>query len=170
VPLQIHPSLFNPALLWADLAMKATEMMVSSAEVIGNRVDQMARAGANPSPRDMREMVLMGSEKVKAATDSGIAVAARLQSQNMQIFTRAWQQWLTSLGAMAALTSSRTFGEVLSRQNTLFNALSRSNRTHAEISSNTARLAHAAMKPVHAASTANAKRLRRAKKTRTARR
>jgi hypothetical protein len=170
VPLQIHPSLFNPAVLWADLALKATEMMVSSAEVIGNRVDQIARAGANPSPRDMREIVLMGSEKVKAATESGLAVATRMQSQNLQIFTRAWQQWLTSLGAMAALATSRTFGEALARQHSLFNALSRSTRTHAQISGDTARLAHAAMKPVHAASTANAKRLRRAKKTRSTRR
>jgi hypothetical protein len=170
VPLQIHPSLFNPAVLWADLALKATEMMVSSAEVIGNRVDQIARAGANPSPRDMREIVLMGSEKVKAATESGLAVATRMQSQNLQMFTRAWQQWLTSLGAFAALASSRTFGEALARQNSLFNALSRSGRTHAQISGDTARLAHAAMKPVHAASTANAKRLRRAKKTRSTRR
>jgi hypothetical protein len=170
VPLQIHPSLFNPAMLWADLAMKATEMMVSSAEVIGNRVDQITRAGANPSPRDIREIALMGSEKVKAATESNLAVAMRMQSQNLQIFTRAWQQWLTSLGAMAALTTSRSFGEALTRQNSLFNALSRSGRTHSQISSDTARLAHAALKPVHAASTANAKRLRRAKKTRGARR
>jgi len=170
VPLQIHPSLFNPAMLWADLAMKATEMMVASAEVIGNRVDQIARAGANPSPRDIREIALMSSEKVKAATESNLAVATRMQSQNMQIFARAWQQWLTSLGAMTALTTSRTFGEALSRQNSLFNALSRSGRTHAQISSDTAQLAHAAMKPVHAASTANAKRLRRAKKTRSTRR
>jgi hypothetical protein len=170
VPLQIHPSLFNPAMLWADLAMKATEMMVSSVEVIGNRVDQIARAGANPSPRDIREIALMSSEKVKAATESNLAVATRMQSQNMQIFARAWQQWLASLGAMAALTTSRSFGEALSRQNTLFNSLSRSGHTHAQISSDTARLAHAAMKPVHAASTANAKRLRRAKKTRSVRR
>ncbi|MGZ5785457.1 MAG: polyhydroxyalkanoate granule-associated phasin [Ramlibacter sp.] len=170
MPLQIHPSLFNPAMLWADLAMKAAEMMVSSTEVIGNRVDQIARAGANPSPRDMREIALMSSEKVKAATESSLAVATRMQSQNMQIFARAWQQWLTSLGAMAALTTSRTFGEALARQNSLFNALSRSGRTHAQISSDAAQLAHAAIKPVHAASTANAKRLRGAKKTRSTRR
>ena len=75
MPLQIHPSLFNPAMLWADLAMKATEMMVASAEVIGNRVDQIARAGANPSPRDIREIALMSSEKVKAATESNLAYA-----------------------------------------------------------------------------------------------
>jgi hypothetical protein len=169
VPLQIRPSLFNPALLWADLAMKSTEMMLASAEVIGSRVQQIARAGANPSPRDVREMLLMGSEKVKAASESGLAVAARLQSQNMQVFTRAWQQWLASLGAMAALTTSRTFGEALSRQYSLFDALGRSGRTHAQLSTNAARLAHAAMKPVHAASTANARRLRRAKKTRSSR-
>lgn len=166
----IHPALFNPFLLWTDLAMKTTEMLVSSGQVIGSRVDQIVRAGANPSPRDMREIALMGSEKVKAATESGLAVATRLQSTNYQLMARAWQQWFASLGAMNALVTSRSFGEALSRQNKLFNALSRSGRTQALISSDTARLASAALKPVHSASTANARRLARVKTRSTARR
>jgi hypothetical protein len=158
-----QPALFNPFLLWSDLAVKSTEMMVSSGQVIGSRVNQMARAGANPSARDLREMTLMGSEKVKAATESGLAIASRLQSTNYALMARAWQQWFASLGAMNALATSRSFGEALSRQNRLFNALSRSGRTQARISSDTARLASAALKPVHGASTANARRLARVK-------
>ena len=153
-----------------DLAGFREEARVLLAQQVPPEDVHWQTAGANPSPRDIREIALMSSEKVKAATESNLAVATRMQSQNMQIFARAWQQWLTSLGAMTALTTSRTFGEALSRQNSLFNALSRSGRTHAQISSDTAQLAHAAMKPVHAASTANAKRLRRAKKTRSTRR
>jgi hypothetical protein len=158
-----HPTLFNPFMLWADLAMKTTEMLVSSGQVIGSRVDQIARAGANPSPRDMREIVLMGSEKVKAASESGIAVATRLQSANFQLMARAWQQWFATLGAFSALGNSRSFGEALARQNRLFNALTRSNRTQSQLSGDTARLMSAALKPVHRASTANAKRLARAR-------
>lgn len=119
-----NPSLFNPFLLWADVALKTTEMLFSSAQVIGTRVNRMALAGANPSARDRREFALMGTEKVKAATESGLAVAARLQAANWQLCARAWQQWLASSG-------------------------------------NAARLAGAALKPVHAASTANARRLAR---------
>lgn len=163
-PTPFHPGLFDPFMLWTDLAMKSTEMMISSAQVIGSRVDQIARAGANPSPRDMREMVLMGTEKVKAANESAVAIATRLQRTNWQVAARAWEQWFTMMGAMAALGTSRSFGEVMSRQNRLFNALSGSHRTHSRASSDTARLAHAALKPIHAAATANARRLARAKK------
>jgi hypothetical protein len=154
---------FNPFLLWADVAVKTTEMLFSSGQVIHSRLGRMSRAGANPSASDRREMILMGSEKVKAATQSGLAVATRMQSANLQLMTRAWQQWLASLGAMNALFTSRSVGEALARQNRLFNALGRSGRTHALISSDTARLASAALKPVHRASTANAKRLGRVK-------
>ena len=37
-----HATLFNPLMLWADLALKGAEMLVSSGQVIGSRVDQMA--------------------------------------------------------------------------------------------------------------------------------
>lgn len=158
-----HPSLFNPFMLWADLALKGTEMMVSSSQVIGSRVDQMARAGANPSPRDVKEFALMGSEKVKAATESGLAVALRMQSANYQLMARAWQQWFAAWGAMASLGTSRSFGEALSRQNTLYNALARSGRTTARLSSDAARMGGVAMKPFHTASTANARRLGKAR-------
>lgn len=167
---RFNPTLLNPFMQWADLALKTTEMLVSSGQVIGARVDQIARAGANPSPRDVKEIALMGSEKLKAATESGLAVATRLQSANFQLMARAWQQWFASMGAMAALGNSRNFGQVLSGQNRLYNALSRSARSHAQLSDDAASLAHAALKPVHAASTANAKRLGRAKTRNAARR
>jgi hypothetical protein len=156
-----NPALFNPLMLWADLAMKTSEMLVASGQVIGTRVDRMARAGAKPSARDLKEFTLMGSEKVKAATESGLAVATRLQSANYQLMARAWQQWFASLGAMSSLAGSRTFGEALSRQNRLFNSLVRSGRTHSQLSGDTARLASAALKPIHSAASANARRLAR---------
>jgi hypothetical protein len=156
-----YPALFNPLLLWSDLAVKTAEMLVSSGQVIGTRVGRMARAGANPSARDRREMALMGSEKLKAATESGLAVATQLQSANYQLMARAWQQWFASLEAMNALATSRSFGEVLARQHRLVDALGRSGRTQARLSADGARLAGAARKPVHRASTANAKRLAR---------
>jgi hypothetical protein len=159
----IAPASFNPFLLWADVAVKTSEMLFSSGQVIGSRLGQIARAGSSPSARDRREMILMGSEKVKAATESGLAVATRLQSVNVQLMTRAWQQWFASLGAMSALATSRSAGQALARQNRLFDALGRSARTHGRISGDTARLASAALEPLHSASTANARRLGRVK-------
>lgn len=159
-----NPGWLNPFILWADVAVKTAEMLVSSGQVIGTRVGRMARAGVNPSARDRREFALMGSEKVKAATQSGMAVAARMQAANWQLYARAWQQWMASLSAFNSLASSRSVGDALSRQLTLFNALGRSHGTHGRISSDVARLAGAALKPVHAASTANARRLARVRK------
>jgi hypothetical protein len=165
-----QPALLNPLLLWTQLAMKTAETLVASGQVITSRVGQISRAGANPSARDRREMILMGSEKVKAAMQSGLAVATRLQSANLQLIARAWQQWFASLGAMNALATSRSAGAALARQSRLFHALSRSGRTHSRISSDAARLAGAALTPVHSASTSNARRLARAKTRRASRR
>jgi hypothetical protein len=156
-----HPALFNPFLLWTDLAMKTTETLLASGQVIGTRVGRIARAGANPSPADLEEFTLMGTEKVKAATESALAVATRLQSANYELMARAWRQWFASAGAMTALAGSRTFGEALSRQNRLFHSLARSGPSHAQLSSHTARLAGAALEPVHRAASANARRLAR---------
>jgi hypothetical protein len=93
------PAVFNPFMLWADFAMKAMEMLVSSGQVIGTRVDQMARAGHNPSARDIKEFALMGSEKMKAATESSLAVATRMQAANVQLLTRGWQQWFQAMSS-----------------------------------------------------------------------
>jgi hypothetical protein len=139
-----HPArLLDPLLLWADLALKSAEMLVASGQVIGSRVEQMARAGANPSASDLREMHLMGSEKLKAATASGLAVARRLgaapwphamaawPSGGWPAAAHAWHPWWAGLGALASL-------------------------------------GHAALMPVHAAATANARRLAGRKGGRTA--
>jgi hypothetical protein len=158
-----HPSLFNPFLLWTDLALKSSEMLLASGQVIGTRLGRIAGAGANPNARDRKEFALMGSEKVKAATESSLAVATRLQAANYQLMARAWQQWLASAGAFTALAGSRTFGETLSRQNRLFHSLARSSRSQSQLSSDTARLAGAALGPVHRAASANARRLARAR-------
>jgi hypothetical protein len=115
-------------------------------------------------------MILMGSEEVKAAMQSGLAVATRLQSANLQLIARAWQQWFASLGVMNALATSRSAGAALARQSRLFHALSRSGRSNSRISSDAARLAGAALTPVHSASTSNARRLARAKTRRASRR
>lgn len=120
---EVHPTLFNPFVLLTDLAMKSTEMAVESGQVLGTRVDQIARAGANPSPRDMKELSLLGSDQMKAAADSGINIVAGMQSAALQVMAQAWQHWFTTLSAMASLAGSKTFGEALSRQEELFNSL-----------------------------------------------
>ena len=153
-------SFFNPAMLWADFAMKSTEMLISSGQVIGSRVDQMARAGATPSASDRKEFALMGSEKVRAATESGLAMATRLQSMNGNLWLRAWQQWFAGGNALMSLASSKTLGQAVERQGAVYRNLARSAGTASQLSNATARLAHSGLAPVHRAATANARRLR----------
>lgn len=159
--------LLNPFLLWTDLALKTGEMMLSSGQVIGQRVDRMARAGVCPSARDRKEFALMGSEKLKAASASGAAVAGQLQKANLQLAARAWEQSFATLNAMGSLGASRTWGQAVARQQALLGAITRSSTSHAQLSGDTARLLHAALAPVHAASTANARRLGKARRRTT---
>jgi hypothetical protein len=125
--------MFNPFFLWADIALKTTEMMVASGQVITHRVDRIARAGANPSARDRKEFTLMGTEKAKAAGDAAFAVGMQ-----------AWQQWFTACMGMALPATARGRKRAMSRAST-----------------NAARLTQAAIGPYHRASRANAKRLAR---------
>jgi hypothetical protein len=67
--------------------LKTWEMLLASGQVIGMRVNRMSRAGARPSARDRREFTRMGSEKLEAATQSGWAMAAQIQSA-------WWHSWL----------------------------------------------------------------------------
>ena len=150
---------FNPALLWADLALKGTELLISSGQVIGSRVDRIARAGLNPSARDRKEFALMSSEKVRAATESGVAMATRMQALNGNLWLRAWQQWFASLSAMMAFASSKTPGQALERQANVWRTTRRTANSASEASHAMARIAHSGLKPVHRAAMANAKRL-----------
>ena len=119
---RFNPIPVQPAMLWFDLALKTWEMLLASSHVIGERTQRMARAGHNPSARDRTEFTRMGSEKVQAATESGLAVATRLATTNYAAMSSFGRQW------MAAMNES-------------------------------ARLASAALAPVHRTATANSRRL-----------
>ena len=62
-------------MLWADVALTTSEMLVSSNSVIRIRTLRMAEHGMLPDASDMREMRLMSDEKLAAAGESGSALA-----------------------------------------------------------------------------------------------
>ena len=125
----------NPFFAWTDVALKTTEMLMSSGQVIHHRVGRMARAGVNPSARDRKEFALMHSEKLKAATDASMAVGLQ-----------AWQQWFSACSSMAMPQTSRGYQQAMKRA-----------------SGNALQLTQAALKPYHGTSRANARRLGRLK-------
>jgi hypothetical protein len=67
-----RPSL---ASAWFDLAKNSMDLMQGSVTVIATRTAAMAKAGANPSAADEREMKRMVEEKVSASAASMAAMA-----------------------------------------------------------------------------------------------
>ncbi len=143
----------NPLVLWSEVLRKTCEMLWSSQQVIGARVGRMVRAGPNPSRRDQREFSRMGLEKIEATAASALAVGTQLQAAQLAWAapTLAWwlANWQSLLGARPA--PAHPCGVRLS---------------HKQISTDLARLADAALEPIHATATANARRLTRARKGR----
>jgi hypothetical protein len=149
----------NPFLMWAELALKTSEMMIASAQVIGHRTGRMAAAGTRPNARDRREFRLMGQEKLEAAAESTRHMAACMMTMDPFIAVRATQQMLTAATAAMSLAGSRTVAQALARQAKFVRALNRSARTASRISGSSARLAQRGLRPIHARATANARRL-----------
>ena len=152
-------SYFLPLMLWSDLATKALEMMLASAQVIGYRTGRMALAGAAPNARDRREFALMGQEKIEAGAQSAQAMAAHLMTMNQPWGALAFRHLLRNSAAFMSLASSRTPSQLIARQAAVARALGRSAVHMADVSKDATKLAHRGLKPIHAKARANAKRL-----------
>ncbi len=155
----LSPRFFNPLMLWSDVAVKTGEMLTSSASVIQMRTQRMAEHGMQPTPADMREMQLMGQEKLEAATESGTAILKQLQATQQSLMTRGFQQWLASVNAWVALVTSTTPAQAMTRGQAFFDALTRAAGTATQLSSAGARIAQRGLKPIHDKASANAARL-----------
>ena len=151
--------LLQPLTLWADLAVKTQEMLLSSGSVIQIRTQRMARAGLAPNAVDVAEFQLMGQEKLTAASESGAAMVRQLHSTHVTLANRAAQHWLASATALFSLASSITPAQAAERSGEFVQATARSIATTSQFSSAPARLAQQALEPIHAKATANALRL-----------
>ena len=73
------------------LASQATDIAVASPQVIAERLQRMARAGTNPSAKDLREFVGMGAEKILATQQAAMAMSIELTKAQyrrvMSVFT-----------------------------------------------------------------------------------
>jgi hypothetical protein len=153
----------HPLVLWSSFAMKSGEMWLAAAQVIPIRLARMAAAGANPSARDRREMTRMGAEKVDAFSQAGLALALGMTPAMMNLGAQAMRAWMGLLVAGTRLATSRTLPQTVRRQRALTSALARHTPVSHRGAHAAATLAHAALAPVHATATANAKRLGRRK-------
>lgn len=149
----------RPFFLWWNVAERTSRMMFDSAEVIECRLGQMAEAKSTPA-----EMMLMGQEKIEAATESLTGMGLYW----MDIQRRLGQQTLKTamdIGQDAlSLSMSRTPSEYLTHQAALNQSLFKGARQASKLSGETAHLTGKALKPVRKRTSANVKRLRSVKK------
>ena len=155
-------SLFQEQLaLWLDLTWKTAEMFAASAQVIGHRSGRMAAAGPRPSALDRREFALMGQEKLDAAAASAAAMTRQWFAFGNAAALQAWRDALAAGNAALALASSRSLQESVERQAALARTLGRSATSVSRLSAAGAHIAGRGLAPIHAAATANARRLAR---------
>jgi hypothetical protein len=146
-------------MLWADMALKTHEMLLSSGSVIQMRTERMAKAGLTPSPADLAEFQLMGDEKLAAAGEAGAAMARQWHSSHVSLTSRALQQWFLSAGAFLSMAGSITPAQAAVRGDAFVKATTRAVSTAGQLSGTAVRIAREGLKPIHAAATSNARRL-----------
>jgi len=152
----------NPFITWTDLAWKLGQLMLTSGQVIGYRMVDMAVAGPAPGLRHHRELTLMSREKVEAAVESSQAMYSSLVKLNQELAAAAMKQMFGGAVAMMSLASSRTAAESIQRQTKLVgDTITHSVATASQISNSAARIAKRGLKPIHSRAKRNAKRLRK---------
>lgn len=155
-------NILNPFQVWTAYALKTSEMLLASAQVIGHRSARIAAAGAIPNARDRREFTLMGQEKVEAAAESAFAIGMRMMAVNQQIGTMLLKQWIQGSGRAFALAMQPALVLSGRRQAQLLRtAMLNSGALAAKLGNSAAQTAQHGLKPIHARATANARRLRK---------
>jgi hypothetical protein len=143
-------------------ATDSHEMLTASSDVIAARMEIMARAMADPLRADVTELSLMGTEKLEALSASAASVAGNVSTLAARASKSAMDEVghaqraataMASAGTPAGLASAqfsyamgwwgRAAGQMLTFNTGLL-------KTQAE-----------ALKPLHTAAVANAKRLKR---------
>jgi hypothetical protein len=147
----------NPTLLWWHAGMKTWETMLVAPQVIAERTARMVAAGPLPAAADRRELVTMGTEKVIAFSEAWIGAAREIVSLQQEMLNTASRQWWSLMTAFNPLLRGRAARVAQNPASMMTQMLSSGNR----VASALPRVAHGAVKPVHAKATSNAKRLRR---------
>ena len=146
----------------ARAARAGQELLEASCDVIARRLNIVAAAMRDPSKADMRELTLMGSEKVEALNASariGVTGAMAL-AQSAQ--TVAARETAAAGRAFDAVMKSTSPIEALTAQGMwAADAWTRSMQDGWAMGAAMLKLQTDALQPIHAAATANAKRLRK---------
>lgn len=138
------------------------ELIQASGDVVARRLEIMAEAVRDPLKADYAELVLMGSEKVEALSASAAVGASGVMAAANTAARIAARESAAARRALTAMTSAATPAEALSAQSLwALGAWNRAVRDSWAFGAAMLKLQADAIHPVHAAATANARRLRR---------
>ena len=146
----------------ARAARAGQELLQASGDVIARRLEIVAEAMRDPTKADLKELALMGSEKVEALAASaavGLNGAARVAGRASSVAAR---EGAAARQALDEVLSARSPMEAMTAQGLwAANAWSRSMRDGWAMSAALMKLQADTLKPIHKAATANARRLKR---------
>jgi len=146
----------------ATTASNGGEMMRAASDVIAARLTIMAEGLANPMKADMREMSLMGTEKMEAITASATAVAGNLGDLAARVSKSAMDEVAHAQKAATAIAAAGSPQAAAAAHYTY--AVAWWGRAAGQMLTLNTELLKAqadALKPIHTAAVANAKRLKR---------
>ena len=146
----------------ANAAISSGEMLNAAGEVVAARLNIMAAGMADPSKIDLKEMALMGSEKVEAMTESAAAVAQTFGEIGGRLGAGAVTEMGLASRAAAEVAGAKSPAAAAQAQYAY--ALGWWNRAVSQtLTFNTEMLKvqTEAMRPIHKAATANAQRLKK---------
>ena len=138
------------------------ELMAASAEVVAARLEILAAGLADPRRADLKEMALMGSEKVAAFTASaGRATRGMTTATEALVAASAREAGLAAEAARAVATATTPVAAAQAQTTYMLGWWSRAAEQGWALGSAMLTAQADAMKPLHKAATANARRLRK---------
>lgn len=146
----------------ARAARAGQELLEASGDVIARRLGIVADAIRDPAKADMRELALMGSEKMEAMAASAQVGMTGAMALARTARTVAARETAVASQAFDAVMKSTNPAEMLTTQGLwAANAWTRSMQDSWAMGAAMLKLQTDALQPIHAAATANAKRLRK---------
>lgn len=146
----------------AVTAASGGEMLRAASDVIAARLNIMAEGLADPMRADVREMSLMGTEKIEALSESAAAVAGNLGDLTARMSKSAMDEVGFAQRAAAKVLGAATLEAAAEAQYDY--AVGWWGRAAGQMLTLNTELLKAqsdALKPIHSAAVANARRLKR---------
>ena len=146
----------------ARTARAGQELLQASGDVIARRLEIVADALRDPLKADLREMSLMGSEKVEALTASATVGLNGVMTMAATTSALAARETAAAQGAVNAVLKAGSPAEAaLAQGEWVTAAMGRAVSDSWAFGATLLKLQADALAPIHAAAVANAKRLKR---------